>query len=181
MEYIDIITRLKERDPKALEEIIREFNSYVAKIVYTILQGYANEIDIQGIVNQVFFTLWEKADLIDSTNYNDLKPYLGAIAKNTAINEKKKIIHTLPLNEHIIGDINEKLSQVELKTILDSALKQLSMEDQMILLKFYFHGKTVKQIAQEGKIPESTIKTRLKRSKTKLKKILEKEGFIYEN
>lgn len=75
MEYVDIITRLKERDTKALEEIILEFHSYVARIVYTILQGYADEIDIQGVINQVFFTLWEKAEKIDIENYKDLKPY----------------------------------------------------------------------------------------------------------
>ncbi|WP_346910622.1 RNA polymerase sigma factor [Faecalicatena orotica] len=181
MNYIDIITRLKERDTKALEEIILEFNQYVAAIVYTILQGYIDEIDIQGIINQVFFILWEKAEKIDIKDYNDLKPYLGAIARNTAINEKKKITPTVPLDEHILGEINENFSQVELRAILLSALKQLSTENQIILLKFYFQEKTIKQIAEEEKQPESTVKTKLKRSKAKLKRILEKEGFIYEN
>lgn len=181
MEYVDIITRLKKRDTKALEEIILEFHSYVARIVYTILQGYADEIDIQGVINQIFFTLWEKADKIDVKNYKDLKPYLGAIARNTAINEKKKVIQPLPLKEDMLGNVNEELSQAELRTILLAALKQLSTENQILLLKFYFQGKTISQIAKEERLPESTVKTKLKRSRAKLRIILEKEGFMYED
>lgn len=86
-----LIIQLKKKDPKALEEIIEEYNHYVATIVYTILQGCLADIDIQGVINQVFFLLWENAEKIDIQKYTEIKPYLGAIARNTAINEKKRI------------------------------------------------------------------------------------------
>lgn len=87
----------------------------------------------------------------------------------------------LELDEHIIGEVNEKLSQVELQIILSKAIKQLAKDSQIILLKFYFQGKTINQIAQEERLPEATVKTKLKRSREKLKEILVKEGFIYED
>lgn len=181
MDYIEIIERLKKKDQRALEEIIHEYNQYVAFIVYAILNGRAAEIDMQGVINQVFFSLWCNADKIDTTKYTELKPYLGAIARNTAINEKNKLIQNLPLNEHIIGELNNSLSQAELREILCSALKQLSKHDQIVLIKYYFQGKPIRQISEEEHIPQATIKTNLRRGRAKLKTILEEEGFIYED
>ena len=39
----------------------------------------------------------------------------------------------------------------------------------------------IKEIAEEENMPLSTVKINLKRSRSKLKKILEEEGFIYED
>lgn len=173
--------RLKNRDPKALEEIIKEFHQYVVSIVYTILHGYLAEIDIHGVVNQVFFNLWNNVEKLDIEKHEDIKPYLGAIARNTAINEKKKVMQYLPLEDRILKDEKEAFSQIELKEVLSAAMKQLSLENQVILLKFYFQGKTIQQIADEENMPQSTVKTKLKRSREKLRIILEEEGFIYED
>lgn len=172
---------MEQKDTKAFEKIVKQYHSYVVTIIYNILHGYLNEIDIQAVVNQVFFQLWNNMEKIDLDTYNDIKPYLGAIARNTAITERNKVMPHLELKEHIIGEMNEKLSQVERKVILSKAIRQLPKDSQIILLKFYFQGKTINQIAQEEKLPESTVKTKLKRSREKLKQILEKEGFVYED
>ena len=163
------------------EKLVKQYHAYVVTIVYNILHGYLNEIDIQAVVNQVFFQVWNNRNKINQDKYEDIKPYIGAIARNTAISERNKIRPHLELDEHIIGELNGKLSQVELQTILSKAIKQLEKDNQIILLKFYFQGKTINQIAQEEKLPEATVKTKLKRSREKLKEILMKEGFIYED
>lgn len=163
------------------EKLVKQYHAYVVTIVYNILHGYLNEIDMQAVVNQVFFQLWHNMDKIDLEKYKDIKPYIGAIARNTAITERNEVMPHLELDEHIIGEVNEKLSQVELQTILSKAIKQLAKDSQIILLKFYFQGKTINQIAQEEGLPEATVKTKLKRSREKLKEILVKEGFVYED
>lgn len=68
-----------------------------------------------------------------------------------------------------------------MRELLLSALRELRTEYQIVLIKFYFQGKTIKQIAKEEKQSESTIKTWLKRSREKLKVLLMKGGVIYEN
>lgn len=87
MDDLKMMERLRKKEQKALEEIIKKYNPYVSMTVYNILCGYAAEIDIQWVVNEVFFRLWENANKLDTQKYMDLKPYLGAIARNTAINE----------------------------------------------------------------------------------------------
>ncbi|MCI8527338.1 MAG: RNA polymerase sigma factor, partial [Oscillospiraceae bacterium] len=63
--------QLRKREQKALEEIIKKYNQYVSIIVYKILCGYSAEIDMQGVVNEIFFRLWENADKLDIQNYTD--------------------------------------------------------------------------------------------------------------
>jgi RNA polymerase sigma factor (sigma-70 family) len=172
MGYVELITRLKRKEPEALEEIIRQYNAYVATIVYNTLGGYADILDMQAVINSIFFTLWENAEKIDTQNYFDLKPYLGTIARNISLNEKKK---------NIFLTVNDDFSKIELRDMLLSALKELRTEYQIVLIKFYFQGKKIKQIAKEEHQSEATIKTWLKRSREQLKELLMRGGFIYEN
>lgn len=176
----ELAMRLKKKDPAALEEIIRAYTPYVATIVYTILQGLLPEIDIQGVINQVFFQLWENAENLRVEKDADLKPYIGAIARNTSINEKKKNIPCIPLEEDILGAFPDSFSQIELRKLLSDALKELETESQILLLKFYFQRKTIRQISEEEQLPVSTVKTKLRRSREKLRSILERGGFTYE-
>ena len=178
---LDLIRRLKRRDQKALEEIIRLFNQYVAAIICRILYGLPDQSDIQALINHVFFLLWENADHIDTAKGDSLKSYLGAIARNTAQTERKKLIKPCPVKEDILGEISDDFNQVELRNIIFNALKKLNPEDQKLLLKFYFQGRSIQQIAGEWDMPVPTVKGRLQRSRTKLRKIMEEGGFIYED
>ena len=178
---LELIQRLKKKDQKALEEIIRLFHQYVASIVCRILYGQADQTDIQSVINDIFFRLWENADHIKAGQENSLKSYIGALARNTALTEKKKLRHTCPLEEDILGEVPDHFHQIELRSMILSALKELEPEEQMVLLKFYFQDKTIQVIADESGQPLPTVKSRLQRSRRKFRKILEERGFNYES
>ena len=61
----ELIRRIQKGDESALAIIISEYHAYVGKIVYSILGSYSHKIDLQGVVNQIFFTLWHKSDKIE--------------------------------------------------------------------------------------------------------------------
>ena len=70
---IELIRRIQKGDESALTIIISEYHSYVVKIVYSILGSYAHKVDLQGVVNQIFFTLWQKARKFDPSKSITLK------------------------------------------------------------------------------------------------------------
>ena len=162
---LELIRRLKKKDQEALEEIIRLFHQYAAAIISRILYGQADRIDMQGVINDVFFRLWEHADSIDPEKGGSLKSYIGALARNTAIAEKKKLRNTVSLEEDIFGNLPDQFHQAELRSVILSALKEL----------------TLQQIADEWRLPLPTVKSRLQRSRKKFKTILEERGFSYED
>ena len=102
----ELIRRIQKGDESALAIIISEYHAYVGKIVYSILGSYSHKIDLQGVVNQIFFTLWHKANKIDPSKSVTIKGYLGTLARNTAINEKKKCIPDYQINDEVIADIS---------------------------------------------------------------------------
>ena len=181
MQDTDLLRDLKQGHANALENIIREYHPYVAKIICTILHEYLHEVDVQRMINHVFFRLWKSRERIDSSRPEAIKHYLGAIARNAAIDEKRKVISHLPMEEHILGTVNESYSQIELREVLISAIKQLDKQSQVIFLKFYFQGKPISKIAIEHGITESSVKTILSRGRKKLKTLLSEGGVIYEN
>lgn len=116
--------------------------------------------------------LWEKAEQIDTNKCEDIKYYLAAIAKHEAINERNKIRPHVELDENVIGNSAKVFADIELREVIYSALQQLKTEYQIILLKYYYQEKLIREIASEEGIPESTVKTKLKRGREKLKEIL---------
>ena len=142
----EITQKLIKGDSDVLEIIIKEYNSYVTAIVRTVLCEYKNEADIQGLVNQVFFLLWKNCQKIDFSRCDSIKYYLGAIARNTAITEKRKFMKHSPLDENIFIEDTNPYSQIELREVILSA-----------------------------------VKSQLKRSREKLKKILERGGIMCED
>ena len=178
---VELIRRLKKKDQRALEEIITLFHHYVSAIVCQILYGQTDRSDIQSVINDVFFRLWNSADHIDIRKGESLKSYIGAIARNAALTEKKNLRNSAPLEEDILGEIPDHFNQVELRSIILSALKKLEPDEQRILLKYYFQGKSIREISEEEYKPLPTVKSRLQRSRKKFRNILEEGGFIYEN
>lgn len=177
-----LIDKLKNNDPDAMDIIIEKYNQYVVSIISSILYGFTGQIDMQAVTNDVFFSLWKNADSIDTSRNTSLKSYIAAMARNAAINEKKKKLHyELPLEDHIIGNYSEKYDQIELRDLIMRSLKELKKNEQYILLKYYFQCKTVPEISNELGIPQSTIKSNLRRSRVKLKKILIERGYFYES
>ena len=106
---------------------------------------------------------------------------MGAIARNTAITEKSKLMKYIPLDEVVFKDSNNPYSKIELKTVILSALKELETKTQRVLLKFYFQGKSISQIAEEEGLSQTAVKSQLKRGREKLKKELERGGIICED
>lgn len=125
--------------------------------------------------------LWEKAEQIDTNKCEDIKCYLAAIAKHEVINERNKIRPHVEWDENVIGNSAKVFADIELREVIYSALQQLKTEYQIILLKYYYQEKLIREIASEEGIPESTVKTKLKRGREKLKEILIKECVIDEN
>ena len=60
------------------------------------------------------------------------------------------------------------------------ALLSLNPVDREVLLRFYFYRQSVREIAGEMHMKESTVKTRMYRSRKKLRQLFTERGYGYE-
>jgi len=169
--------RIKAKDVE-FEKIVENYNSYVYKIVLNESNGRITKEDIEEIISDVFFLLWKNYEKID--DYDKIKSYIGRIAKNTTMNRLRSTKNDLVFEENIFSNgKNEEqnyLVNEQLKIVHD-ALKDVDSLDKKIFLMYYYENKKVKEIAKLEDMNTSTVKTRLHRTRKRLKKILEKGGY----
>ena len=81
-------------------------------------------------------------------------------------------------NRH--GCVSENVARNERYKAVQSALEGLDQLDRAPLVLRYFHDMNSSQIAEILEIPDSTVRSRLRRARMKLATVLRKEGYDHE-
>lgn len=178
--FLQVLTRAKEGDRKAFEEIYQLYHRRIYNAVYGML-GDAD--DAQDVTQDVFIRLHYalptlRADEAFST-------YLYRIALNLCrdrARRKKRVrfqsIDTPRAGED--GDVEpmdfpdnaklpeDKLTGDELQTRVREAVKTLSHDHKTVIMMHHFQGMEVNDIAKILDIPTGTVKSRLARGRDQL-------------
>ena len=171
--------RLKRGDTAALDKIIGEFSGYVYTVIRNFSRGELSEQDIDELCSDVFYRLWEHRGNIDPGL--GLKGYLSAISRNAV---KNRLRSQKPPAEDIseldIPDdlsIEELAERREMMRTLYEALGTLSDAEREVFLRFYFYGEKSSDIAIKTGITESSVRSKLSRTRMKLREYLTERGF----
>lgn len=179
-----LIKGLKKRRQGFLELIIDKYSNYVFTIVNNIARDYLSIEDIEETCGDVFLNLWNNADKID-TSYKTIKPYLATIARNTAKNRlRANKSYNLQLDDEILiaeGKVENSLLKEELTEILNECISTLEEPDKEIIIKYYLFYYKIREISETLNLNESTVKTKLMRSRKKLKDMMLERGYSYED
>ena len=142
-----LLHNLKKRNRNSLDDIIKIYTPYVSVIVYNTVGCKLSKEDMEEIVSDTFFLLWQNSLNIDETKGN-MRSYLATIARNTSKNKLRKYHSNEVLNEQIISS-------------------DLTPQDNII--KAENGHEKIKTISKAMNISLSTVKTKLYRGKQKLK------------
>ena len=172
-----ILRKMRSGDSSGLEALMDAYIPYVSTIVWNILRGAMPSEDAEEVVSDVFLSAWDQAA--------DLKPghvkgWLGAVARNKAKNRLRQIGQTLSLDDDALDvpsldDPASELERAEEQVIVRQALDNLQPQDKEIFLRYYYYAQTVAEISTDMSLNVSTVKTKLRRGRNKLKKLLTKE------
>lgn len=181
MDEKSLLKKLQGRDEKALEDIINLYNAYVTTIVRSLLSSKGTTEDIEEVVADTFIALWQTAERIDFKNFDSIKAYIAVIARNKA-KDRLRAIHgqDLQLDDDILvidNSVEQLIMQKEQQKIIKKTLMQLKPLDWKIFVAYYYQYKKVDEIAEELQMNPQTVKTRMRRGRETLKRILIKEGY----
>ena len=164
---------LQNGDQQALEWFIDRYSAYVGTIVNNILLGSMSRADVEEVTADVFVTIWKSAKNLRPLN---LKAYLGRVARSLALRKLRERTQELPLEEDVLileeDSLIEKLDQEERDRIVREAVLAMPQPDREIFLRFYYYCQTIPVIAEKMDINPSTVKTRLRRGREKLREHL---------
>ena len=173
-----IVKKIRSRDPVGLERMLNRYTAYVSTVVWNILRGSMTQQDAEEVVSDVFLAAWEQAEDLQP---GFLKPWLAAVARNKAKNKLRQCGYTLSLEEDILDlpDMTEPISQIEREEeaqLVRKAVDSLRQPDREIFLRHYYFAQTIHEISMEMRLNESTIKTKLRRGRARLRTILLRWG-----
>lgn len=177
-----MLQKIQAGDPAGLKALMDVYVPYVSVIVWNILRGAMSPEDGEEVVSDVFLAAWNQAANIKPGR---MKSWLGAVARNKAINKLRETGRTISLEENEI-DIpgtespSEEIEREEERALVRQAVDSLPAQDREIFLRHYYYAQTVKEISVKMGLNESTVKTRLRRGRSKLKETLTKEGIVHE-
>ena len=169
-----IIKGLKNRKRSSLEKAIEKYSAYVNVVVYNIIGGKMSKEDIEEAVSDVFISLWNNAEYINGES-DSLKAYIGAIARNKAKNKMREIKECCELDKNSYsdeGNPEKELDRGETGRMLYGMIMELGEPNNEIMIRYYYNGEKIREISKAMDINISTVKTKLKRSRERLKEML---------
>lgn len=184
LEDSKIIELFYERSEHAVSELAKKYGVLCRKIASNILN---NSLDAEECVNDTYYAAWTT---IPPQNPNPLKAYISRITRNIAIakyhaNNAKKRNSTYDvaldeLEECIPArqSIEDEMAVKELTQAMESFLDTLDKESRVMFVRRYWYSDSISDIAERFQLSNNNVTVKLSRIRGRLKKYLEKEGFI---
>jgi RNA polymerase sigma factor, sigma-70 family len=164
MDCIEIVKKAKKGDPKAFSKLIK----YYEKDMYRISKAMVkNDDDALDCIQDTILKAYENIKRLKKEEY--FKTWLIRILINTCNNliiDRKKNITYIEISKH-----NEEITEFE-KIEIKSVIEKLDDELRTLVMFYYYEDMTIKDMGTTLEIPEGTIKSRLSRARTQLKKFL---------
>ena len=173
---------LRQHNETALAWFIERYAPYVNTIIFNIIGGSMSSRDIEEVSSDVFLVLWKNAEKIRP---GKVKAYLSGTARNMAKDKLRGIGQELPLEEDVLitadMDVERDLEIREQARLVKHVMLNMDYPDREIFLRHYYYFQPLSQISDEMGINLSTVKTRLRRGRSKLQDALRKGGFCDED
>lgn len=172
-----LIQKAKDFDSEAWAQIYRR---YYPKI-YAYLHYRVGDVDLaEDITANVFLHAVER---IKSFTYRGfpLSSWLYRIAHNQMVDHfrRKAKVATKPLTEELLakrGGVHEEMEGALVREDLSSALKNITEEQQQVVLLKFFGGLSNAEVARIIRKPEGAVKALQHRALASLRRILGTEG-----
>jgi len=184
MEDDEIIRLFFERDETALSETERKHGKRCRIIAENILN---NREDAADCLNDAYFKIW---NLIPPERPEFLGAFVSSIVKYTAIDMLKakcagkrgggEMTRTIEELEDVVSDNSDIERTYENREIIEKIndfLEGLPFENRKMFVLRYWYCCEISEIADRFGIRKNTVSVMLNRTRNRLRKYLEKEGF----
>ncbi len=175
IEEPQLVDLLQRKEHTALAYLYDHYSPALYGIIHRIVK----QDDVaEEVLQDVFVKIWDKINTYDASR-GRLFTWMLNLTRNLAIDKlrSKEFSYAQKTNR-----LDPNVSTTNLPTMyveqqmkdhgLINLLKNLTPEQQMVVDLIYFKGYTHSEVAKEYDMPLGTVKTRLRSSITKLRKLL---------
>ncbi|HEX2285748.1 MAG TPA: sigma-70 family RNA polymerase sigma factor [Mycobacterium sp.] len=169
---------MTEPDQGALLRAIHDAHSQ-ALLRYVLRLTRGDMPFAEDVVQESLLRLWRKPEVLEQPS-ESVRAWLFTVARNLVIDDRRSARYARELQT---DDVPERPSVDAIgpafdKWILSDALKSLSPDHRNAIVRAYYLGQTVADIAQQEQIPEGTVKSRLHYALRALRIALQERGVV---
>ncbi|MBP3477321.1 MAG: sigma-70 family RNA polymerase sigma factor [Lachnospiraceae bacterium] len=157
-ETVNLIKKAKRRDADAFTELMQFYMKDLYRVALAILM---NDEDAADAIQDTILVCWEKLNTLRQEQY--FKTWMTRILINKCYAIRDKALHVVDLATY-----DEPIAEDRYNLEYKEALSSLDEKYRSVLTLFYSEGYHIDEISAILKIPQSTVKTRLKRGREKL-------------
>lgn len=169
-----LVTRVRAGESEPYGELIRRYESKLARYVRKFVPNVAEQEDV---IQDVFIKAYRNLNGFDTERR--FSPWLYRIAHNEALNHiKKHKREPLIIDEHEWEiaderlDLRREMDHTFSRETVAAALGQLKPKYREPLVLFYFEERTYEEISEILRLPRNTVGTLISRAKSQLKSLL---------
>ncbi|MBO5476692.1 MAG: RNA polymerase sigma factor [Clostridia bacterium] len=163
-----LITRFKNGDKSAFEEIVKRLQNQLLLIAKSRLN---NQSLADDVVQETFICLFKNARKIK--NVSKFKSWITIVLINKCnkLMKQKKIVEISYDQENFENFLQTEQEYENITNNIDfiNYISFLNIEERTIISMFYSQNYTIKEIAEILKLSENTIKSKILRAKNKIK------------
>ncbi len=152
---------------------------FAREIVSYLQKSGASKVEAEDVVQDVFVKMLETEVIIPAEK---MRAWMYRVSIRRYIDRYRRDKHYLEiLRKEFFGkDLVNPFENQDYE-LLRSAIEELPSKEAALLELYYFQGFTVKEIARIMSYSVSKVKIQLMRSRAKLRKKLEKKGYLNGN
>jgi len=169
-----LIRRIAAGDQSAMRAL---FARYRVRVYRWLLRLVDDEALAEDLLSEVFLDAWRHAASFEARS--SLSKLLLAIARYKALSARRRRTDA-ELDEATVSTVPDTADDPEVTLqkknraeALRQSLPRLSPEHREVIDLAYYHGKSVKEIAEIVSISEATVKTRMFYARRKLAELVE--------
>lgn len=181
----NLIKKAKQGNMLAFQQLVELHYSTVERFAYQL--GNKHE-EIEDITQEVFIRVYRFLDQFTKAKFSTwLYKITLNVTRDFARKRQSNIRKVFKIQQDFRNDdypeIESKIIRNEEDRILHLSIQRLDEKYRIPIVLFYFHDKKYEEISEIMSINISTVKTRILRGKTQLKKMMEevikKEGDLH--
>ncbi|MGA7489059.1 MAG: sigma-70 family RNA polymerase sigma factor [Xanthobacteraceae bacterium] len=168
-----LIERIAGGDQLAMRTL---FGRHRVNLYRWLLRLVGDETLAEDLLSEVFLDVWRQAASFEARS--SVSTWLLAIARYKALSARRRRTDA-ELDENIAATVADPADDPELvlqkknrTELLRSSLARLSPEHGEVIDLVYYHGKSVKEVAEIVDVPEATVKTRMFYARKKLAELV---------
>lgn len=164
----NIINRIKEGDTTAFRQLVEKHKDVSLSLIFSIVK---DETVAEDILQDVFIKVFEKIHTFKFKS--QFSTWLYRIAVNISYNELKKIkrtssVTTILNTPEALVTKEEFLKEENQKKYINLALKELNIDEALVLRLFYLSEMSIKEIVKITAFSTSKVKVNLHRGRSNL-------------